>query len=155
MGRLESGDARGVALGPLKPRPDWGTVRGVSEAVTRGVRVSVKAQFVPDRSSARGRQFVFAYTVRIANDGVAAAQLVTRHWIITDGNGKVQEVRGDGVVGQQPNLQPGESFEYTSGCVLETPHGTMHGTYQMVRPDGERFDAEIAPFLLAVPNSLN
>jgi ApaG protein len=127
----------------------------VSEAVTKGIRVTVRAQFVPERSSVRSRQFVFAYTVRIANDGTAPAQLVTRHWIITDGNGKVQEVRGDGVVGQQPSLAPGEAFEYTSGCVLETPHGTMRGTYQMVRPDGERFDAEIAPFLLAMPNSLN
>ncbi len=127
----------------------------MSDAVTQGIRVTVRSQFVPDRSSVRGRQYVFAYTVRIGNEGTAPAQLVTRHWIITDGNGKVQEVRGDGVVGQQPALAPGESFEYTSGCVLETPHGTMRGTYQMVRPDGEKFDASIAPFLLAVPNSLN
>lgn len=128
---------------------------GVSEAVTRGIKVVVHSQYVPDRSSPRGRQYVFAYTVRISNEGTAPAQLTTRHWIITDGNGKVQEVRGDGVVGQQPALAPGEHFEYTSGCVLETPHGQMRGTYQMVRPDGERFDAVIAPFLLAVPNSLN
>jgi ApaG protein len=128
---------------------------GVSEAVTRGIRVVVHSQYLPERSSPRTRQFVFAYTVTIGNDGVEPAQLRTRHWIITDGNGNVQEVRGDGVVGQQPNLAPGESYEYTSGCVLETPHGTMRGSYQMVRPSGEQFDAEIAPFLLAVPNSLN
>ena len=101
------------------------------------------------------KQFVFAYTVTIANEGREPAQLRTRHWIITDGTGHIQEVKGDGVVGKQPSLSPGERFEYTSGCVLETPHGTMHGTYQMVRPSGEEFDAEIAPFLLAVPHSLN
>jgi ApaG protein len=127
----------------------------VSDTVTKGIRVAVKTQFVPERSSPRSRQYVFAYTINIANEGTAPAKLVTRHWIITDGNGKVQEVRGDGVIGQQPVLAPGEAFEYTSGCVLETPHGTMRGTYQMVRPEGETFDAEIAPFLLAVPNSLN
>ena len=129
--------------------------RGVSEAVTKGIRVSVDSQYLPDRSSPRTRQFVFAYTVRIGNEGRAAAQLRTRHWIITDGNGNVQEVRGEGVVGKQPSLAPGDSFEYTSGCVLETPHGTMQGSYQMVRPDGEAFDATIAPFLLAVPSSVN
>ena len=127
----------------------------MSEALTKGIRVTVKSAFIPERSSPRTRQFVFSYTVRIANDGHEAAQLRTRHWVITDGNGNVQEVRGDGVVGQQPALAPGEAFEYTSGCVLETPHGTMHGSYQMVRPTGEEFDAEISPFLLAVPNSMN
>jgi ApaG protein len=127
----------------------------VSEAATKGIRVQVESRYLPDRSSPGTRQFVFAYTVTIGNDGEEPAQLMTRHWIITDGNGNVQEVRGDGVVGQQPRLDPGESYEYTSGCVLETPHGTMSGSYQMVRPSGERFDAEIAPFLLAVPNSLN
>ncbi len=127
----------------------------MSEAVTQGIRVTVRSQYLPERSSPRTRQFVYAYTVRIGNQGQEPAQLKTRHWIITDGNGNVQEVRGDGVVGQQPLLAPGESFEYTSGCVLETPHGTMRGSYQMVRPGGEQFDAEIAPFLLAVPHSLN
>ena len=119
------------------------------------IRVDVSTNYVEDQSNPGEGRFVFSYTITIRNEGTKPARLVTRHWLITDANGKVQEVRGDGVVGQQPNLQPGESFEYTSGCVLETPHGTMHGTYQMVRPDGERFDAEIAPFLLAVPNSLN
>ncbi len=127
----------------------------MSEAVTKGVRVTVTSQYLPDRSSPRTRQYVFAYTVHIGNEGQLAAQLRTRHWIITDGKGNVQEVRGEGVVGKQPLLAPGQSFEYTSGCVLETPHGTMHGSYQMVRPDGEQFDAVIAPFLLAVPASVN
>ena len=126
-----------------------------SSAITEGIEVTVKSRYLPEQSAPDQHRFVFAYTIAIANKGDRPAQLRTRHWIITDGRGGVEEVRGDGVVGQQPNLQPGESFEYTSGCVLETPHGTMHGTYQMVRADGERFDAEIAPFLLAVPNSLN
>jgi ApaG protein len=127
----------------------------VSQATTRGIRIIVESVYLADRSSPRSQQFAFAYMVRIINEGQKPAQLRTRHWIITDGHGKVQEVKGDGVVGKQPLLGPGEDFEYTSGCVLETPHGTMHGTYQMVRPDGEAFDAEIAPFLLAMPNSLN
>ena len=98
---------------------------------------------------------MFAYTIRIANEGSTTAQLKTRHWIITHGNGKVEEVRGPGVVGQQPVLKPGEHFEYTSGCILETPRGTMRGTYQMQEPSGSMFDAEIATFQLAMPHSLN
>jgi len=98
---------------------------------------------------------VFAYTVRVTNEGTVAAQLKSRHWIITHGNGREEEVRGPGVVGQQPVLRPGEHFEYTSGCVLETPRGAMRGTYQMHRQNGEVFDAEIAPFELAMPHSLN
>jgi len=129
--------------------------RRVSDTVTKGIRVRVESQYLPDRSSPRTRQFVFAYTVRIGNEGNEPAQLRTRHWVITDGNGNVQEVRGEGVVGKQPALRPGEVFEYTSGCVLETSHGTMHGSYQMVRPTGEAFDATIAPFLLAVPAAVN
>ena len=96
-----------------------------------------------------------AYTVRIANEGGETAQLRTRHWIITDGDGKVQEVRGEGVVGAQPVLKPGQHFEYTSWCMLPTPHGSMHGTYQMVTDGGDEFDAAIAPFPLALPYSLN
>jgi ApaG protein len=98
---------------------------------------------------------VFAYTVTIANEGSAPAQLRSRHWLITDGTGRVEEVRGPGVVGQQPFLNPGDSFEYTSGCVLTTPRGEMRGTYQMHRPDGREFDARIAPFSLALPMTLN
>jgi ApaG protein len=132
-----------------------GKVPAVSTAVTRGIRVTVRSQYLPERSSPKGNQYAFAYTVRIANEGEQTAQLKTRHWIITDADGKVQEVRGDGVVGEKPVLRPGQSFEYTSWCMLATPHGSMRGTYQMVRPDGEQFDASVAPFALALPYSLN
>jgi ApaG protein len=126
-----------------------------STAVTEGVRVTVRSSYVADQSLPSARRYVFAYTVRIANEGNEPAQLRTRHWIITDGAGKVEEVRGPGVVGHQPHLGPGEHFEYTSGCVLQTPRGEMRGTYQMHRADGRVFDATIAPFLLALPHSLN
>lgn len=139
----------------LASGPGFGQREAVSEAVTQGIRVTVESVYLPERSSPRKGQFWFAYRVRIANEGTLTAQLKTRHWIITDGNGKVQEVRGEGVVGEQPVLAGGEAFEYTSGCVLDTPHGTMQGTYQMVRPDGAEFDATIAPFLLAVPHTMN
>ena len=128
---------------------------GTSTAVTEGIRVTVKAVYVPEQSAPRGRRYVFAYTVRIANEGTEPAQLRTRHWIITDANDRVEEVRGPGVVGQQPLLRPGEHFEYTSGCVLQTARGEMRGTYQMHRPDGTLFDATIAPFALRLPYSLN
>lgn len=126
-----------------------------SSATTEGIRVIVKSQYLPDQSVPQTKRYVFAYTVTIANDGAEPAQLRTRHWIITDGTGKVEEVKGPGVVGQTPYLRPGEQFEYTSGCILQTTRGQMHGTYQMVRPDGRMFDAVIAPFLLALPHSLN
>jgi ApaG protein len=126
-----------------------------SSAVTEGIRVSVRSQYVADQSLPLMQRYVFAYTVRIANEGAEPAQLRTRHWIITDGASKVEEVKGPGVVGQTPYLRPGEHFEYTSGCVLQTPRGEMRGTYQMHRPDGRMFDAVIAPFLLALPHSLN
>jgi ApaG protein len=133
------------------------TVRAaeISNAITDGIRVRVRSQYVSEQSAPRSQRYVFAYTVRISNEGTQPAQLQTRHWIITDGDGKVEEVRGPGVVGQTPHLRPGEHFEYTSGCVLQTPRGEMHGTYQMVRPDGAMFDAEIAPFVLTLPHSLN
>ena len=127
----------------------------VPSAVTDGIRVSVEATYVAEQSAPRSRRYVFAYTVKIANEGSAPAQLKSRHWVITDGDGRVEEVRGPGVVGQQPLLEPGQHFEYTSGCVLPTPRGHMHGTYQMHRPDGTMFDATIASFQLALPHSLN
>ena len=127
----------------------------MSSAVTKGIRVIVESQYLSERSAPARKQYVFAYRVRISNEGTSTAQLRTRHWIITDGDGKVQEVRGEGVVGEQPVLRPGQSFEYTSGCVLETPFGSMRGSYQMEVEGGEPFDAEIAPFALAMPNSLN
>ncbi len=117
--------------------------------------VDVDTAYVEDQSDPRDKRFVFAYTITIRNEGRQPAKLMTRHWIITDGNGKVQEVRGDGVVGEQPHLKPGQGFRYSSGAVLETPVGTMHGSYQMVADDGERFDAPIAPFRLAIPGLLN
>ncbi|MDP9034207.1 MAG: Co2+/Mg2+ efflux protein ApaG [Myxococcota bacterium] len=129
--------------------------RDESTALTEGIRVVVRSAYVPEQSQPLASRFVFAYSVQIANEGPEPAQLRTRHWVITDGTGKVEEVRGPGVVGQQPYLRPGEHFEYTSGCVLQTPRGEMHGTYQMHRPDGRAFDATIAPFLLALPHSLN
>lgn len=127
----------------------------MSTAVTRGIRVTVRSQYLAERSSPSAGQYAFAYTVQIANEGEEAAQLKSRHWVITQGDGKVQEVRGEGVVGQQPMLRPGEAFEYTSWCMLATPHGSMQGTYQMVSGRGEVFDAQIAPFALAMPYSLN
>lgn len=96
---------------------------------------------------------MFAYTVSISNEAGARVQLRSRHWIITDGHGRIEEVRGRGVVGEQPLLEPGESFQYTSGCVLETPQGTMHGSYRMQREDGSTFEAEISPFVLATPTA--
>jgi ApaG protein len=127
----------------------------MSTALTNGIMVTVKSEYIPERSSLSSRQYAFAYTVRIENQGDETAQLRSRHWIITDGNGSVQEVRGDGVVGAQPVLRPGENFEYTSWCVLATPSGTMRGTYQMVTDRGQTFDADIAPFRLALPATLN
>lgn len=127
----------------------------MSTAITDGIRVSVEAVYVPEQSAPKQRRYVFAYTVRIENQGNGTAQLRSRHWIITDGDGKVEEVRGPGVVGQQPLLKPGERFEYTSGCVLQTPRGEMRGTYQMHRPDGSSFEAEIAAFRLQLPYTLN
>jgi ApaG protein len=127
----------------------------VSNATTQGIRVEVESKYVPQQSSPRDHHYVFAYTVRIANVGEAFAQLLARHWIITDADGHVEEVRGPGVVGQQPRLHPGDSFEYTSGCVLRTPRGTMHGTYEFTRANADRFDATIAPFELRLPLTLN
>ena len=127
----------------------------MSSALTRGILVTVRSEYIPTRSSAQAKQYAFAYTVTIANQGPVTAQLKSRHWIISDAFGAVQEVRGEGVIGAQPVLRPGEAFEYTSWCVIATPSGTMRGTYQMVTSDGDRFDAEIAPFALAPAQLLN
>ncbi|NIM00746.1 MAG: Co2+/Mg2+ efflux protein ApaG [Acidobacteria bacterium] len=126
-----------------------------SSAITRGFRVEVESTYVPERSDPAGKRWFFAYAIRITNEGPETAQLISRHWIITDGDGDVEEVRGPGVVGKQPTLAPGESFEYTSACPLPTNFGTMHGTYQMVSDGGESFDVEIAPFALAEPYAIN
>jgi ApaG protein len=115
------------------------------------IQVDVQSSYIVEHSSPENGQYVFAYTVTIRNTGEIAAQLRTRHWIITDANEQVQEVRGDGVVGEQPHLAPGEGFQYTSAAVIETPVGSMHGSYQLIADDGHRFDAPIAAFSLCVP----
>jgi len=119
------------------------------------IEVIVVTRFLDDQSIPEDDRYVFAYTIRIQNIGKVPAQLVSRHWIITDANGKVQEVNGEGVVGEQPWLKPGEHFEYTSGAVLETSLGTMRGSYQMLADDGTRFDAVIDPFTLSIPRTLH
>lgn len=126
-----------------------------SQAVTNGIRVEVKTRYAPERSQPEGNRWEFHYTVTISNEGAEAVQLISRHWIITDAANTVQEVRGLGVVGRQPTLAPGESFEYTSICPLGTPFGSMQGTYQMVSASGERFDATIAPFGLSAPYTVH
>lgn len=126
-----------------------------SEAVTRKIRVSVVSEYAPSRSAPSDSQWFFLYTITISNEGPDTVQLLTRHWVITDGAGKIEEVRGPGVVGQQPTLAPGENFTYTSGCPLTTPFGTMQGSYQMVTTDGEPFDVTIAPFTLSEPYTVH
>jgi ApaG protein len=123
----------------------------MSEAVTRNVRVHVESEFAPGRSSPAENKWFFLYTIRITNEGAETVQLLSRHWIITDAMGEVREIRGPGVVGKQPVLEPGGSFEYTSGCDLTTPFGTMRGTYQMVTSEREDFEIEIPAFTLTEP----
>ncbi len=126
-----------------------------SSATTNGVLVQVRSQFLDEQSQPALGRYVFAYEITITNNGSEVVQLRSRHWVITDGMGEVQEVKGPGVVGEQPILSPGESFRYTSGAVLPTARGTMRGTYHMHRADGARFDVQIAEFLLERPFSLN
>lgn len=127
----------------------------MSDEVTEGIRVQVRAFYVPERSSPDQDHYFFAYTVRVQNEGTEPARLVSRHWIITDASGRVEHVRGPGVVGETPRLEPGEAFEYTSYCPLPTPSGAMRGTYQMVRDDGRTFDARIGVFTLMATHMLN
>jgi ApaG protein len=127
----------------------------MSSQLKHQIDVEVKANYIDGQSKPEVNRYVFAYTVTITNTGTVPARLMTRHWIITDGNEKVQEVRGPGVVGEQPYLTPGTSFEYTSGTVLETPYGSMRGSYQMVGDDGVEFDAEIPAFVLSTPRVLH
>jgi ApaG protein len=126
-----------------------------SEACTRGVRVQVRARYSPEHSAPQRSQWFFLYTIRIANESPEVVQLLTRHWIITDATGHVEEVRGPGVVGVQPRLQPGEEFEYTSGCPLQTPFGSMEGTFQMVAGSDAGFDAVVARFELRDPGAVH
>ncbi|HYO93817.1 MAG TPA: Co2+/Mg2+ efflux protein ApaG [Polyangiaceae bacterium] len=126
-----------------------------SQATTRGVRVHVNARFSASHSDPQKREWFFLYTIRIENTGADTVQLVNRHWIITDATGHVEEVRGPGVVGKQPSLKTGESFEYTSGCPLKTPFGSMRGSYEMVTERGEHFEAAVAPFALRENEAFN
>lgn len=119
------------------------------------IRVDVATDFLDGQSEPDRDRYVFSYTITISNIGKVPAKLLTRHWLITDANGNVQEVRGDGVVGEQPHLEPGQKFQYSSGAILNTPVGAMEGSYQMLADDGKRFDAEIEPFTLAVPGLLH
>jgi ApaG protein len=119
------------------------------------ITVKARSTYVPEQSDEDGGRFVFAYTITITNTGTVAARLISRHWLITDSDSRVQEVRGMGVVGEQPMLQPQESFEYTSGTAIATPVGTMRGTYQMVADDGVTFDAPIPEFTLSIPRVLH
>jgi ApaG protein len=118
------------------------------------IRIDVETAYLDEQSDPKERRYVFSYTITIRNEGAVSARLLTRHWVITDANGKVQEVRGDGVVGEQPHLKPGQGFRYSSGAVLETPVGAMQGSYQMVTDEGMQFDAPIAAFRLAMPGIL-
>jgi ApaG protein len=126
-----------------------------SEALTDGVRVEVEARYSPSHSAPHRNAWFFLYTVRITNERGGPVQLLMRHWIISDATGKVEEVRGDGVVGEQPVLEPGEAFEYTSGCPLRTPFGAMRGSYRMVADDGEELDVQIAEFALREPGAIH
>lgn len=125
------------------------------QAEKHSIKVEVDTSYIEEQSLPQQDRYVFAYTITIRNEGEVPARLLTRHWLITDANGKINEVRGEGVVGEQPYLKPGESFRYTSGTLLETPVGSMEGSYQMVGDDGEQFDAEIPPFTLSIPRTLH
>jgi ApaG protein len=124
-------------------------------SVRHRISIDVETTYLDDQSEPGEQRYVFAYTITIRNEGEIPAKLLTRHWIITDANGRVQEVRGDGVVGEQPYLKPGQGFRYSSGAVLETPVGTMQGSYQMIADDGAQFDAPIPAFRLAKPGMLH
>jgi ApaG protein len=125
------------------------------DEIPHKISVEVETSYLEDQSEPRERRYVFSYTITIRNEGEVAARLLTRHWVITDANGRVQEMRGDGVVGEQPYLKPGQGFRYSSGAVLETPVGAMQGSYQMLGDDGARFDAPIPVFRLAMPGMLH
>ena len=140
----------------LQSTDDRSTLMSTSDATTRDIRVEVESRYVPERSDPAERNWFFVYEIRISNQGRETVQLLSRHWVISDSAGDEEEIRGPGVIGQQPTLQPGESFEYTSACPLETSFGSMRGSYQMIAlASGEHFDVEIAPFSLAEPFSVN
>jgi ApaG protein len=145
---------------PTRCRPRLATAREIvcnAAVQSQQYQITVRARstYVPEQSDEDGGRFVFAYTITITNTGTVAARLISRHWIITDSDNHVQQVRGMGVVGEQPTLQPQESFEYTSGTAIATPVGTMRGSYQMVAEDGTSFDAPIPEFTLSIPRVLH
>ncbi len=127
----------------------------MSEQKAGSIIVDVETNYIDSQSAPDENRYVFSYTITIRNEGLCSAKLLTRHWVITDANGKVQEVRGEGVVGEQPDILPGESYQYTSGTIIETSVGTMGGSYQMVDEDGNPFDAEIPEFVLSAPRTLH
>ncbi|WP_068857976.1 Co2+/Mg2+ efflux protein ApaG [Perlucidibaca aquatica] len=129
--------------------------QSVHSVDAHGISIQVRSEYLAEPSNPAEKRYVFAYHIRIRNEGARTARLLTRHWIITDAEARVQEVRGDGVIGEQPTLAPGEHFEYTSGSVLETPVGSMHGSYGMINEVGERFESPIPAFTLAIPRVLN
>ncbi len=146
-------DRAGPAIGSTKLPHDFGRLASMYRAVTRQIEVTVEPNFLPERSSAEKRQYFWSYTIVITNTGEETVQLRTRHWIITDASGRKQEVRGEGVVGEQPILAPGERFEYTSGVPLATASGFMTGHYQMESESGERFEIDVPTFSLDSPDS--
>lgn len=162
-----TGALDGAATTPHPPSSGWNEVKVSTKtgnksassagdsAVTEGIRVNVRSQYVAERSVPQNGQWFFVYTIRIANEGLAAARLLRRHWVITNAEGQVQEVEGPGVVGETPRLEPGQTFEYSSACPLDTPFGTMQGTYAFVRDDGTAFRAVIPVFRLAQPFAVN
>ncbi|HYB97220.1 MAG TPA: Co2+/Mg2+ efflux protein ApaG [Vicinamibacterales bacterium] len=127
----------------------------MSDTTTNGIRVQVTTKYLAERSSPRESEYWFAYFIRISNVGNETAQLLSRHWVITNADGEEEEVRGEGVVGEQPVLAPGTVYNYNSFCHLKTPVGTMHGEYTMVTQGGDTFEARIAPFTLSIPNALH
>ncbi len=127
----------------------------MAEQIPHNITVKVETQFVETQSEPDNDRYVFSYTITIRNEGSEPAQLLSRHWIITDANGSIQEVKGEGVVGEQPYLNPGEGFQYTSGTMIATPVGSMQGTYHMLSDNGEMFEAEIPSFTLAIPRTLH
>ena len=145
--------ARPVPLYTASGATPFGEIRPVTDLYN--IEVSVETTYVAEHSEPEEGRFVFAYTITLVNRGSVSAQLLSRHWVITDADSQVEEVRGDGVVGEQPVLKPGEGFRYTSGAVIETPVGTMQGSYQMVAEDGQQFDATIPEFVLSAPRTLH
>jgi ApaG protein len=143
---------RNLQLAEYGPLPDN---QAMTTKKPHDISVSVATQFIDEQSKPQDNRYVFAYTITIQNRGSLSARLLSRHWIITDGNGDVREVCGEGVVGEQPLMQPGEGYQYTSGAVLETAVGTMQGSYQMLAEDGTRFDADIPSFVLSIPRTLH